>query len=298
MRLDTIVIGTDFSPASTAAATWVATSLAPRAKLALIHALEPPARPPFLAANSLPAEVLENDARSAALDQLCELSRGFGSRVSRVEVRVGRASDVIKQFAVDVGADLIVVGRHGIRSHRSLLLGTTADSLVRDATVPVLVGPRAPLRGRTRVIAGVVDASVAARVLTWAGVAARQLGARLTTIHAIEPAAYAHMASMAAAHSHGDPIADELVLEAERQQLALRWLNECSRAHIDPSHVDPIVQEGLADEVILERAARERAALIVLGSHENTPPLPPRMGRTVRHVLHGARCAVLVITPA
>lgn len=298
MRLDTIVIGTDFSPAATATAAWVATFLAPQAKLALIHALEPGARPAFLSAESLPNEVLENDARNAALEQLCELARGFGSRVGRVEVRVGRASDVIRQFAIDVGADLIVVGRHGVRSHRSLLLGTTADSLVRDTTVPVLVGPRAPLRGRTRVIAGLVDAPVVSRVLTWAGAAARQLGARLTTIHAIEPAAYAHMASMAAAHSHGDPLADELELEAERRQLALRWLHECSRAHIDPSHVDPIVREGLADEVILERAARERAALIVLGAHESLPPLPARMGRTVRHVLHGARCAVLVVTPA
>ncbi len=106
------------------------------------------------------------------------------------------------------------------------------------------------------------------------------------------------MASMAAAHSHGDSSAGGLVLEKGRGQVALRRVDECSRAHIDPSHVDPIVQEGLADEVILDRAARERAALIVLGSHENTPPLPPRMGRTVRHVLHAARCAVLVITPA
>lgn len=297
MRIDTIVIGTDFSPAATAAANWAANTLAPRARLAFIHALEPSARPPFLSAETLPTEALENDARNAAMEHLCDIARGFGTRVGRAEVRVGRASDVIKQYAIDVGADLIVVGRHGARSHRSLLLGTTADSLVRDATVPVLVGPRASLRGRTRVIAGVVDAPIASRVLAWAGAAARQLGARLTTIHAIEPAAYAHMASMVAAHSHGDAIADERELEREREQLGLRWLHECGRAHIDPSHVDPIVREGRADEVILERAARERAALIVLGSHETLPPLPARMGRTVRHVLHAARCAVLVVTP-
>lgn len=298
MRLDTIVIGTDFSPAATAAANWAATALAPRARLALVHAIEPPARPAFLVAETLPPEALETAARSEAMEGLCELARGFGTRVRRAEVRIGRASEVIREYAIDVGADCIVVGRHGTRSHRSLLLGTTADTLVREATVPVLIGSRTPVRGRTRVIAGVVDAPVATRVLTWAGAAAQQLGGRLTTIHAIEPAAYAHMASLAAAQSHGDPIAEELELEGERQAEALRWLNECSQLHIDPLHVDAIAHEGLAAEIILERASRERAALIVLGSHESTPPVPRRIGRTVRHVLHGARCAVLVVTPS
>ena len=298
MRLQTIVIGTDFSPAAAAAANWVATFLAPRAKLALVYAIEPHPRPAFLVADTLPAEALETDARSEAIDRLHEFGRAFGSRVSRVEVRGGRASEVISQYAIDVAADLIVVGPHGARAHRSLLLGTTADSLVRDATVPVLIGARTPLRGRTRVVAGVVDAPVAARVLAWAAAASHQLGGRLTTIHAIEPAAYVHMASVAAAHSHGDPIAEELEVDAERQQEALRWLSECSRLHIDPLHVDAIAREGLADEIILERASRERAALIVLGAHESTPPIPRRIGRTVRHVLHGARCAVLVVTPS
>ena len=298
MRLDIVAIGTDFSPAATSAANWAATVLAPRAKLALVHAIEPPPRPAFLVADTLPAEALESDARREALDRLREVARGFGSRVTRVEVRVGRASEVIRQFAIDVGAGCIVVGPHGAREHRSLLLGTTADSLVRDATVPVLIGSRAPMRGRTRVIAGVVDAPVTTQVLKWASAAARQLSGRLTTIHAIEPAAYAHMASVAAAQAHGDPIAGELEVEAERQQEALRWLNQCSRLHIDPLHVDAIAREGLADEIILERASRERAALIVLGAHESTPPIPRRIGRTVRHVLHGARCAVLIVAPS
>jgi nucleotide-binding universal stress UspA family protein len=231
------------------------------------------------------------------MERLCDFGRGFGARVCRAEVRVGRASDVIRQYAADVGADLIVVGPHGMRSRRSLLLGTTANSLVRNATVPVLIGSRTLLRGRTRVIAGVVDAPVSARVLAWAGAAARHLSARLTIIHAIEPAAYAHMASMVAAQSHGEPAVEAVALDAARQLVAERWLNESRRAHIDPSHVDVFVREGVADEVILERASRERAALVVLGSHENTPSVLARIGRSVRHVLHGARCAVLVVTP-
>lgn len=295
MRLDTVVVGMDFSPAAMTAANWAAKSLAPRAEFALIHAIEPPARPSFLVAETLPAEALEVEARADAMDRLRDIARMLGGDVTRVEVRVGRAADVITQFATDVCADLVVIGPHGNRAHRSLLLGTTADTLVRNVTVPVLVGAPALLNGRTRVVAGVTDAGVTPGVLAWADLAARQLGGRLTTLYAIEPAAYAHMASMVAARSHGEAVVEWLELEEERRRQALHWLAECSRARIDSSRMDAVAQDGTAADVILHYAATERAALIVLGKHESAPGLPPRLGSTVRHVLHEARSAVLVV---
>jgi len=297
MRLDTVVVGIDFSSAAIATANWAAKSLAPRAKLALVHALELPARPPFLVAETLPAEALEIEARTEAMDRLRKVARELGPNVTRVELRSGRAADVITQFAIDASADLVVVGPHGNRAHRSRLLGTTADALVRAALVPVLVGPHASMRGRTRVIAGVTETTITARILSWADYAARQLGGRLTALHAIETAGYVHMASMAAAHAHGDPVAEWLEIDEERRGQALHWLTECSRAHIDTSHVDAVAQEGEVAEVIVLYAAKERAALVVLGKHENAPGVPSRLGSTVRHVLHDARCAVLVIPP-
>jgi len=298
MRLDTVVVGMDFSPTATAVAGWVAHSFAPQAKLALVHAIEPPARPSFLVADTLPAEALEADARGEAMDRLHEAARSLGPNVARLDVRVGRAADVIRVFAVDACADLIVVGPHGNRAHRSVVLGTTADSLVREAPAPVLVGLRAPLRGLKRVIAGVIDTAVATRVLAWANVATRQLGGPLTALFAIEPAAYAHMASVIAARSHGDMAIEQRELDRERRLQVQHWLTECTHANLDPSVVDVVVQEGLASEVILQRAADERAALIVLGGHENVAGLPPRLGTTVRTILHEARCAVLVVPPA
>lgn len=297
MRLDTVVIGMDFSPSATTVATWVAQSLAPRAKLALVHAIEPPARPSFLVAETLPAEALEEDALNQAMDRLREVARDLGPNVSRIDVRVGRAADVIRLYAVDACADLIVVGPHGNRTHPSVLLGTTTDNLVRGAPAPVLVGPRAPLRGRTRVVAGVIETAVATRVLAWANLATRQLGGRLTTLYAIEPAAYVHMASVIAARSHGDVMIEERELDREIRLQAHHWLTACTEANLDPAMVDVVVQEGLASDVILQRAADERAALIILGGHESLPALPPRLGRTVRNVLHEARAGVLIVPP-
>lgn len=298
MRLDTVVIGMDFSRAGIAVATWVAESLAPRAKIALASAIERPARPSFLAAETLPSEALAIDARAECEDEMRGVAQRLGANVIRSEVRVGRAAEVIHQFAIDAGADLIVVGPHGKRQHRSPLLGTTADTLVRGATIPVLVGARAAMRGRTRVVAAVVDGALEPAVRAWGAMAAHALGGRLTVIHALEPAAYSHMASLVAAHAHGDEVAERREIEATLEREARHWLDECARSGEDASRIDPIVVPGVAADVVLQYAANERAALIVLGRHEGRPLGLARLGQTVRHVLHGARCGVLVIPPA
>ncbi len=54
-------------------------------------------------------------------------------------VRLGNPAEAIHQAAVDVDADLIVVGTHGRRGVEKLLLGSVAEALVRTAHVPVLV---------------------------------------------------------------------------------------------------------------------------------------------------------------
>lgn len=58
---------------------------------------------------------------------------------SVVHVRLGEAAEAIHQVAVDVDADLIVVGTHGRRGIEKLVLGSVAEELIRTARVPVLV---------------------------------------------------------------------------------------------------------------------------------------------------------------
>ena len=56
-----------------------------------------------------------------------------------VHVRLGDPAEAIHQVAVDVDADLIVVGTHGRRGIEKLILGSVAEELIRSAHVPVLV---------------------------------------------------------------------------------------------------------------------------------------------------------------
>ncbi|MBX3621996.1 MAG: universal stress protein [Rhizobacter sp.] len=51
----------------------------------------------------------------------------------------GRVADVIIEQAAGWPADLIVLGTHGRRGLRRLALGSDAEQVVRNATVPVLL---------------------------------------------------------------------------------------------------------------------------------------------------------------
>jgi nucleotide-binding universal stress UspA family protein len=55
------------------------------------------------------------------------------------EMLSGPAADPIVREARKVGADLIVLGTHGRRGVRRLVLGSDAEQVVRTATVPVLL---------------------------------------------------------------------------------------------------------------------------------------------------------------
>jgi nucleotide-binding universal stress UspA family protein len=85
-------------------------------------------------------------ALSEARDQLrqrlvarCEaLGQGWDQDVV-FHVRIGEPAAAIHQVAVDVSADLVVVGTHGRRGLPKMLIGSVAEELVRSARVPVLV---------------------------------------------------------------------------------------------------------------------------------------------------------------
>jgi nucleotide-binding universal stress UspA family protein len=54
-------------------------------------------------------------------------------------VRLGEPAEALHQVAVDVDADLIVVGTHGRSGVEKLILGSVAEALVRNARVPVVI---------------------------------------------------------------------------------------------------------------------------------------------------------------
>lgn len=71
--------------------------------------------------------------------------RGIRARAVLAETMSGRVADVIVRQARTWKADLIVIGTHGRRGVRRVVMGSDAEQVLRDAPVPVLM-----VRGKRR----------------------------------------------------------------------------------------------------------------------------------------------------
>jgi nucleotide-binding universal stress UspA family protein len=70
--------------------------------------------------------------------RLSDLLSGYGCRV-RFAVEYGSPGSTIIDYASKTGANMIVIGSHGDNEIRRLLVGRTAESVMRHAPCPVLV---------------------------------------------------------------------------------------------------------------------------------------------------------------
>ncbi|HEX7055418.1 MAG TPA: universal stress protein [Burkholderiales bacterium] len=89
------------------------------------------------------------DSGKRILQRAEEQVRKSGVPVTSVllESPAGPAADAIVRQAKKAKADLIVIGTHGRRGVRRLLMGSDAEQVVRNAPVPVML-VRAPDRQR------------------------------------------------------------------------------------------------------------------------------------------------------
>lgn len=108
------------------------------AKLVLLHVVEMTyvgAEPGFVNLVELEQELIES--RRTQLDEMVEKDVR-GKVPAEAIVKPGRAFQVINETAEDVGADLIVISTHGYTGLKHVLMGSTAERVVRHASCPVL----------------------------------------------------------------------------------------------------------------------------------------------------------------
>jgi nucleotide-binding universal stress UspA family protein len=135
-----VLVGIDFSELSRDAL-GVGQSIAANAagELHLVHVLPLPAADSVVATRStreLRYAELANEVQ-AKLEELVAAPAANIRRIS-LHVRVGKPDVEIAQLASDLGADIIVVGSHGLTGIARLVLGSVSESLVRRAPCPVL----------------------------------------------------------------------------------------------------------------------------------------------------------------
>mgnify|MGYP006200494701 CR=1 FL=1 len=114
-----------------------------RARLFILHVVNE-----FMAYNYLESMAIGTDVRAVLreagrkiLERAQAEARRQGVKAATVmrEIVGGAAADPIVREARKLGADLIVLGTHGRRGVRRLVLGSDAEQVVRTASVPVLL---------------------------------------------------------------------------------------------------------------------------------------------------------------
>lgn len=139
MDFKRIVVSTDFTENSLPAleAAFGLTSGATE-KLYIVHVVEIPAvAAPPMASVVPPVDQLYKAAKER-LDGLTPLNWQHDVVIETV-VLTGAPSIAISDFAREKSADIIVVGTHGRKGLARVLMGSTAEALLREAPCQVLV---------------------------------------------------------------------------------------------------------------------------------------------------------------
>jgi universal stress protein A len=145
-----VLCPTDLSPDGAKALSLAAALCgATGAELTLVHVhpREMPMAAEFSYLSPPPLDDVERAEVGAKLEALAAPARATGVR-ARIRVLEGDPAFEVARLAREIEADLVVVGFHSEARLRHLLMGSTAEELVRRAGCPVLVVPaKAAARG-------------------------------------------------------------------------------------------------------------------------------------------------------
>jgi nucleotide-binding universal stress UspA family protein len=182
---------------------------------------------------------------------------------------------------------MIALGTHGRRGISRLLLGSTADQVVRAAHCPVLVAR--PARSGA-VLAAVDFSDPGMPVIESAAAEAKRRSAKLVVMHAMEQPREgdAAMGLLGAL-----PAIETSQVHGQRRALAAEILNGAlARLHVQGEIT--IADEDAAQET-LRLAEALPAALVVVGTHGRRGLSRWVLGSMASRIVEGAPCSVLIV---
>jgi universal stress protein A len=139
IHIQHILCPIDFSPPSRNALRYANEfAKAMNAKITAMHVIQPQ---PIAADINVPYIPPETEMEQAAKDNMAHLIREIVSEGVLVEqvLAFGLPSECIIEQAKKGNVDVIILGTHGRSGISRLLMGSTAESVIRHATCPVLV---------------------------------------------------------------------------------------------------------------------------------------------------------------
>ena len=295
-RLEAILCPVDYSENSRRTLRYAAAFAArTRAHLTILHVTETLLASAAAACGLNP---LDAKARAELSSFVCDALPGSDSWLAppTLDLRVGEPHEQILATAHQRDADLIIMGTHGQSGYEKLLFGSTTERVVRQARVPVLAVPLAPVDPTTLtstgarlnvgpIVAAIDFADGSVELTRFAADVAEMFGSPLVLLHVVP-------------HVHA-PASLESALEAEeslRHDRAHRRLDELAADAMAGGQAETIVACGRPAEEIAGHAVRLEARIIVLGL-QSGGLFGTRPGAVAYRVLCLTQTPVLVVPP-
>ncbi|MDF0642533.1 MAG: universal stress protein [Nitrospira sp.] len=293
MRIERILLATDFSSWARRAEDY-ACSLASlwNARLTIMSVLElvPGMNPDYPVNHQYLTERMRETS-----EQLAECKRRIEFREIFVSARIGTGlpSEEVVAAALAEDSDLVVLGTRGRSGLAHVLLGSTAERVIRTAPCPVLAvhltatessTPRPEITlERILVPIDFFDGSLDA--LEYAALLARQTKASIKVLHVLEPVAYGLDFTL----GH----AEERERTRERLMKRLDALSTALTAAGIPA--TSLIRGGIPGDTILDEARTWPGDLLVMGTHGRRGISHVLSGSIAEAVLRRAECPVLTV---
>lgn len=281
--LKVVLAATDFSARSDRAVRRAA--LLARdggARLLLVHVVDDDQPEHIVAAE---CEIAE----TALADALTQHSYLAGLRCGAMVVR-GTPFDAIVKTARQQRADLCVIGSHRRAFLRDIFVGTTAERVIRNSSIPVLMANTDPALRYATCLAPVELSNCSAQALS----VARRLGllplTRMVVLHVYDAEAAGMLTFAGVRQVNVDDYLVETRVKAVRE--LVRFLDPLDLRDIDYS---TLVKEGTAPTAIIDVATNMRPDLVVIGTHGRRGAVRLLLSSVTEEVLRRLHQDILVV---
>jgi len=264
--------------------------------LHLVHVFEPDYQASSMVA--IPLVVSELEVGEGVRRQLRDLAKDYSVPLRRENIRAikGRPFEEICRLAQEIDIDLIVIATRGNTGLKHLLLGSTAERVIRYSPCPVLVvrgsdskkKPARQLATFRKILVPVDFSDCSMKGLEYAKKLAREFRAKLILLHSIALQYYVASDEYA---RYDLPLLLEQIDEAAKQQMR----DLVQQTNWNGVEVETSIEIGHAGQEICAEATQHNAGLIAISTHGRTGFKHVLLGSTAEYVVRHASCPVLVV---